>query len=73
MSYILSSIKYNDNIIETLIGDKKYDLSENETYNIFNTKKKNEGNFIDYVNEYDNYEGDDAGSLIEKDEIQNDE
>lgn len=71
--YVLSSIKYNDNIIETLIGDKKYDLSENETYNIFKTKKKNEGNFIDYINEYDNYEGEDIENLIEKEEIKKDE
>lgn len=72
MSYILSSVKYNNNIIETLIGNKKYDLSDNETYNIFKSKKKNDGNFLDYVNEYDTYEGD-IESLIEKDEIKNDE
>ncbi len=73
ISYILSSIKYNDNIVETLIGNKKYDLSENETYNIFKTKKKNEGNFINYINEYDNYEGEDIENLIEKEEIKKDE
>lgn len=72
MSYILSSVKYNNNIIETLIGNKKYDLSDNETYNIFKSKKKNDGNFLDYVNEYDTYEGD-IESLIEKDEIKSDE
>ena len=72
MSYILSSVKYNKNIIETLVGNKKYDLSENENYNIFESKKKNDGNFLDYINEYDNYEGD-AESLIEKDEIEKDE
>lgn len=72
MSYILSSVKYNTKIVETLIGNKKYDLSDNETYNIFKSKKKNEGNFLDYVNEYDTYEGD-IESLIEKDEIKSDE
>lgn len=72
MSYILSSIKYNNNIVETLVGDKKYDLSDNETYNIFKSKKKKDGNFLDYVNEYDTYEGD-IESLIEKDEIKRDE
>lgn len=71
MSYILSSVKYNNNIVETLIGNKKYDLSDNETYNIFKSKKKNNGNFLDYVNEYDNYGGD-LESLIEKDEIKSD-
>lgn len=72
MSYILSSVKYNNDIIETLIGDKKYDLSDNETYNIFKSKKKEDGNFLDYVNEYDNYDGD-IESLIEKEEIKKDE
>lgn len=70
--YVLSSIKYNDKIIETLIGNKKYDLSDNETYNIFKTKKKSEGNFLEYENEYDNYSGN-IESLIEKDEISQDE
>ena len=70
MAYILSSVKFNDNIVETLLGDKRYDLSENETYNIFKTKKNKEGNFLDYVNEYDTYKGEDPNSLIEKDEIQ---
>ena len=72
-SYILSSIKYNDNVIETLLGDKKYDLSENETYNIFKVKKSSEGNFLDYVNEYDNYKGEDVNSLIEKQEIESED
>lgn len=72
MSYILSSVKYNKNIVETLIGNKKYDLSDNETYNIFESKKKSDGNFLDYVNEYDNYNGD-VESLIEKDEIKKDD
>lgn len=74
ISYILSSIKYNDNVIETLLGDKRYNLSENETYNIFKTKKSNDGNFLDYINEYDNYKGsDEINSLIEKDEIESEE
>ena len=70
ITYILKSVKYNDNVIETLLGDKKYDLSQNETYNIFKTKKNKEGNFLDYVNEYDKYKGEDVNSLIEKNEIQ---
>lgn len=70
IAYILKSVKYNNNVIETLLGDKKYDLSQNETYNIFKTKKNKEGNFLDYVNEYDKYKGEDVNSLIEKNEIQ---
>lgn len=70
ISYILSSIKYNDNVIESMLGESKYDLGDNETYNIFETKKKTDGNFLDYVNEYDNYNGnEEAESLIEKEEI----
>ena len=70
ISYVLSSIKYNNNVIETLLGENKYDLSGNETYNIFETKKNSDGNFLDWVNEYDNYNGqEDVQSLIEKNEI----
>ena len=69
MSYILSSIKYNDDIIETLLGKSKYKLSEDETYNIFNTKKEvKSSKFLDYVNEYDNYDGE-VKNLIEQEEI----
>lgn len=71
ISYILSSIKYNDNTIETLLGDKKYNLSDNETYNIFETKETSQDNFLDYINEYDNYSGESsAESLIEKKELE---
>lgn len=69
MSYILSSIKYNDDIIETLLGSEKYDLSENEEYNIFSSKKSSkEDKFLDYVNEYDKYDGE-VKSLMDKDEV----
>ena len=74
VSYILRSVKYNNNVIETILGDKKYDLSGNETYNIFKTKKSNEGDFLDYVNEYDNYNGnEDLNSLMDKDDIKSEE
>ena len=71
ISYVLSSIKYNKNTIETMLGSGKYDLGENETYNIFETKKTTDGNFLDWVNEYDTYNGDNSSleSLIEQDEI----
>lgn len=74
ISLVLSSVKYNDNVIETLLGDKKYDLKNNETYNIFKAKKSKEGNFLDYVNEYDNYKGnEDLNNLIEKEEIKSED
>ena len=72
MAYILSSVKYNDDIVENLLGEEKYNLSDNETYNIFETKKTNNDNFLKYVDEYDNYEGEDATDLIEKKEINQD-
>ncbi len=72
MAYILSSIKYNDDIVENLLGDEKYNLSDNETYNIFKTKKGDNTNFLKYADEFDNYEGDYATDLIEKKEINQD-
>ena len=69
MAYILSSVKFNDDIIESMLGSEKYNLSENETYNIFETKKKVDDSFIKYNEEYGKYDGDDAVDLIEKKEI----
>lgn len=74
MAYILSSIKYNDNVIENLLGDEKYNLSENQKYNIFNVKKNNSSSFLKYESEYDTYNGEDASKeLIEKKEIERDD
>ena len=70
---ILNSIKYNNNVIETVIGDKKYDLSKNQTYSIFKARKTNTTNFLDYINEYDKYKGEDPNNLIEKKEIESEE
>ena len=72
MAFILSSVKYNNDIVESLLGEEKYNLSDNEAYNIFKTKKANSDNFLKYVDEFDNYEGDDATDLIEKKEISQD-
>ena len=69
MAYILSSIKYNDDVVENLLGDEKYKVSEAEKYNIFETKKVTNDNFIKYDDEYGKYEGEDAVDLIEKKEI----
>ena len=72
MSLILSSIKFNDDIVENLLGEKKNSLSENESYNIFETKKTNNDNFLKYDEEYGTYDGDEAKDLIEKKEINRD-
>ena len=54
MSYILSSIKYNYNVIKIMFDEDLLDYKE-EKFNIFEPKRK-EGNFLDYINEYDIYE-----------------
>ena len=51
--YILNSIKYNDPVIEMSIGSEDTKLNE-ETYDFYTPRKK-EGNFIDYINKYDEY------------------
>ena len=51
---ILSSIEYNDIILDTMIGEKTLDYEE-EVYNFFESKRE-EGNFLDYIEEYDAYE-----------------
>lgn len=51
---MLSSIKYNKNVLATTIGENILDYKE-ETYDIFNTKKKTD-DFLDYVKEYEKIE-----------------
>ena len=51
---ILSTIKYDNDLIGNLIGENKINSKE-ETLNIFGTTEKND-NFIDIIEEYDNYE-----------------
>ena len=51
---ILSSIKYNDDILKSLLDDNKVGFSDEE-YNIFETAET-ESNYLDYVEKYDNYE-----------------
>lgn len=49
---ILSSVKYNDKVLATTVGENELSYKE-ETFNIFKTKKK-ATDFLDYVKEYDN-------------------
>lgn len=51
---ILSSLKFNDEVLDTIIGDNVLNYKE-ETFNLFDTDK-NDSNFLDYIDEYDNYE-----------------
>ena len=51
---ILASINYNDVILDTMIGDKALSYEE-EVYNFFESKRE-DGNFLDYIEEYDAYD-----------------
>lgn len=53
---ILSSVEYNDTILENLLGNNKLSFS-NEEFNIFETAET-ESNYLNYVEKYDNYEND---------------
>ena len=57
MSYILSSIQYNESVINTFVGENSLDYKEEE-YDIFESKRE-ESNFLEYVEKYDNYENED--------------
>lgn len=48
---ILKTVKYNDKVLETTIGENALNYKE-ETYNIFETKKET-SNFLNYINEFD--------------------
>lgn len=48
--YILSSINYNDKVLETLIGENILIFKE-EKFNLFESKREN-GNFLDYDYDY---------------------
>lgn len=50
---VLSSIKYNDDIIENLMGENILNYSE-ETFTIFD-KTANESDFLEVIQEYDKY------------------
>jgi hypothetical protein len=55
---ILSSIEYNDNVLENLLGDNKANFGSEE-FNIFETAET-ESNYLNYVEKYDNYESDET-------------
>ena len=52
ISMILSSMKYNDKVLSSTVGENILSYKE-ESYNIFKTKEKT-SDFLDYVKEYDN-------------------
>ncbi len=54
ISYILSSIKFNDSLL-TKMYEQGTLGSKEEVYKLFKNKEK-DGNFIEYVEEYDKYD-----------------
>ena len=54
---VLASIQYNDIILDTMIGEKTLSYEEEE-YNFFESKRE-DGNFLDYIEEYDVYDKED--------------
>ena len=54
ISYILSSLKFNDALL-TKMYEQGTLGSKEEVYKLFDNKEK-EGNFIEYVEEYDKYD-----------------
>lgn len=66
ISEVLSSLKYNDKILESLIGDNVLSYKE-ESFNIFTTKKTT-SNYLDYIEQYDKTEDKDS-SIPDNDRI----
>ena len=54
MSYVLSSIDFNDSLLKKMYESGNLNSKE-EVYKIFKNKEK-EGNFLEYIKEYDKYE-----------------
>ena len=53
ISTILNSVSYNNEVLNTLIGENVLKYNE-ETYDIFKTKRQT-GDFLDYIELYDTY------------------
>lgn len=51
--YVLNSLKFNNKVIESMVGENKLDLSS-EGFSLFD-KKKDTSSFLEYVKEYDKY------------------
>ena len=51
--YILNSIQFNKNIIESMVGDNKLNYSS-EQFSLFD-EEKDTSSFLQYVQEYDKY------------------
>lgn len=56
ISYILSSTNFNDSLLKKMYESGNFDSKE-EVYKLFDNKEK-EGNFLEYIKEFDKYDGD---------------
>lgn len=63
MSYILSSVKFNDSLLDKMYEEGKIS-SKDEAYYLFNNKEK-DGNFIEYIKEYDKYNSENKSTTDE--------
>ena len=61
MAYILNSIKFNDSILNSLVGEGSINYNE-ETFNIFKSSGNDTGDFLDVIRQYDD------GRMNSKDE-----
>ena len=64
---ILKSIKYNDKVINSFVGENKLNYTE-EKFSLFENDDKNDDNFLEYIEEYDKYD-DTEGELPEDSKI----
>ena len=65
ISYILSSIDFNDSLLKKMYESGDLDSKE-EVYKLFENKER-EGNFLEYIEEYDKYDG--SADEVEEKEI----
>lgn len=68
MCNILSSVKYNDKIIESYIDNNKF-ISQEEKFDIFSSKNEND-NFLTYEKEYGVYSEDTTNIPNDEDRIE---
>ena len=71
MCYILSTIKFNDSVINYKLSNHEFD-STTEEFSIFKSQKA-EDNFLKYVEEYDKYNKNDNIKPSDSDVIDTDE
>ncbi|HIU39871.1 MAG TPA: hypothetical protein IAB68_01035 [Candidatus Aphodocola excrementigallinarum] len=64
ISYILSSVSFNDSLLNKMYEEGAFDSNE-EVYRLFDNKEK-EGNFLEYVEEYDKYDEQDEAVAPEE-------